>query len=204
VLAEDVLEFALASLLPPPARVLEVGAGAGELARELRRAGYEVVAVDPASESPDVLALPLLELEEETAAFDAALAVVSLHHVEPLEPSCRHLGRLVRPGGVLVVDEFDVESFDRRAAEWWLAHREDAGEHAHEGPDELGADLRGHLHSVATITGTLDEWFELSAPVRGPYLHRWDLPAGMLDAENELIAAGSIPATGARLVGTRR
>ena len=107
MVARAVEEFVRASLPPPAARVLEIGAGDGELAARLGAAGYEVVAIDPAGEGA-VLPVALLELDEPHASFDAALAVVSLHHVEPLEPSCRRLAEVVRPGGTLVVDEFDV------------------------------------------------------------------------------------------------
>ena len=43
----DPAAFVLSQLPPPPARVLEVGCGAGELALALDAAGYDVVAVDP-------------------------------------------------------------------------------------------------------------------------------------------------------------
>jgi SAM-dependent methyltransferase len=182
--------------------VLEVGAGSGELAAALARAGYEVVAIDPASESPDVRAVALLALDEPPGSFDAAVAVVSLHHVEPLEASCEHLGALVRPGGALVVDEFDVERFDARAARW-LIERRGTSEH-HADPEALVADLRQHLHGLDRIRAALDTWFALVEAVRGPYLYRWDLPPGLREPEEELIAAGRLPATGARLVGRRR
>ena len=114
---QPVAEFVSASLPPPPARLLEVGAGSGELAAALAAVGYDVVAIDPAGEG-DVVPVPLLDVDEREASFDAALAVVSLHHVEPFEPSCRRLAELVRPGGTLVVDEFDVGRFDERSAAW--------------------------------------------------------------------------------------
>jgi hypothetical protein len=127
VLAPDVTAFVRAALPATPARLLEVGAGSGELADVLSRGGYDVVAIDPASQSPAVRSVALHELEEPAASFHAAIAVVSLHHVEPLPESCRKLGELVRSGGTLVVDEFDVERFDERAASWWLAQRRAAG-----------------------------------------------------------------------------
>ena len=43
----DPVAFVLSALPPPPARVLEVGCGAGELAFAIDAAGYDVVAVDP-------------------------------------------------------------------------------------------------------------------------------------------------------------
>src|SRR4029077_18260821 len=80
-----VLAFVRATLPPPPARVLEVGAGHGELAAALREAGYDVVAIDPTAHgAPGVEPIPLLDLDAPDASFDAAVAVVSLHHVEPL------------------------------------------------------------------------------------------------------------------------
>src|SRR5688500_2985415 len=93
----EVTAFVRAALPAPRARVLEVVAGDGRLAAALREAGYEVVAIDPAADGPGVLAVPLLELDEPDASFDAAAAVVSLHHVEPLEASCARLAALVKP-----------------------------------------------------------------------------------------------------------
>jgi SAM-dependent methyltransferase len=191
------------SLPPAPSRVLEVGAGGGELAEALRGDGYDVVAIDPASESPAVRAVALGDLEEPPASFDAAVAVVSLHHVEPLGASCRRLARLVRAGGALVVDEFDVERFDERAAAWWLARRETDDGHGADA-DAIVANLREHIHPLGLLRETLGDWFELEDTARGPYLYRWDLPPGLVDAETELIAAGGLPATGARMVGRRR
>lgn len=204
MLDPDVIAFVRAALPAPGARVLEVGAGDGELADALRHDGHDVLAIDPASRSPSVRAVALHELVEPAGSFDAAVAVVSLHHVEPLEPSCRRLGELVRPGGALVIDEFDVERFDERAARWCLDHG--AGDdHGHAGdPAGMAAKLRDHLHSLGCVYEALGAWFALEAPVRGPYLHRWRAEPGLLEAEERLIAAGGLPVVGARLVGTRR
>jgi SAM-dependent methyltransferase len=179
-----------------------VGAGGGELAAALRGDGYEVAAIDPASESPDVRAVALLDVDAPAASFDAALAVVSLHHVEPLRPSLERLAELVRPGGALAIDEFDIERLDERAAAWWLARR-DEDDHDHS-PADVVADLRQHIHALALLRAELEPWFELGDAVRGPYLHRWNLPPGLLAEEERAIAAGEIPATGARIVGARR
>ena len=201
--AGDVSAFVHSALPPAPARVLEVGAGGGELAEELQRSGYEVVPIDPEPGSPAVRAVALHEIDERAGSFDAAVAVVSLHHVEPLDASCRRLAEVLKPGGALVVDEFDVDAFDVRAATWWVEHRQTAGEHEHNDPAGLVADLRGHLHSLATVLEALGEWFRFETPTRGPYLYRWDVPDGLLDAEMRLIADGRLPATGARVVGAR-
>jgi SAM-dependent methyltransferase len=204
VLCAEVTAFVRAALPAAPARVLEVGAGAGELAHELTAAGYEVVAIDPEPGSPAVRRMALHELDEPAASFDAAVAVLSLHHVAPLAESCRRLGELVRAHGRLVVDEFDVARFDERAARWWLEHGGADSQDEAADAGTLVADLREHLHTVDRLREELDAWFTLAEPVRGPYLHRWDLPPGLREVEERLIAAGRLPATGARLVGPRR
>jgi SAM-dependent methyltransferase len=192
----DVHAFVRASLPPPPARILEIGAGSGELAEALRASGYDVLAIDPAG-GAGVVQIPLHEVEGD---FDAAVAVVSLHHVEPLGESVDRLATVLAPGARLVVDEFDVGAYDERAARWWLAHADHEHEHT---PDGLVADLRGHLHGVQLIVAELGRWFDVGAPVPGAYLYRWEIDPALRGEEEALIAAGQIPATGARFIATR-
>ena len=201
-----VLGFVRATLPPPPARVLEVGAGRGELAAALREVGYDVVAVDPAADgAPGVEPIPLLEVAGDDASFDAAVAIVSLHHVDPLAESCARLAALVRPGGVLAVDEFDVARFDERAAAWQGAQRAAAGRTAPDHPAAWVGDIRHHMHPVAEIRSALaDAGFDVGEAVRGPYLYRWDLDPHLRPVEERLVGTGDLPATGARLVGVRR
>jgi SAM-dependent methyltransferase len=192
----EVIAFARASLPPSPARVLEIGAGDGALAAALAEDGHDVLAIDPKPQGEHVRQAALLDVE---GSFDAAVAVVSLHHIEPLEPSLAHLGELVRPGGTLVIDELDVDALDERAARWWIEH----GGNGHD-PIEMIAEMRRHIHAMSRIVDALSPAFALEAPVRGPYLHRWHLPPGLLEAEEQAIAAGEIPRVGVRLVGRRR
>jgi SAM-dependent methyltransferase len=200
----DVRAFVRANLLEPPARVLEVGAGAGHLAEALRAVGYDVLAIDPNPKSDDVRAVALADLDEPAGSFAAAVAVVSLHHVEPLEESCRRLGELVEPGGTLVVDEFDVGAFDLGAAAWWLEQRAAIGQPQPQTAEELVADHREHLHPLERILATLEPDFEFGPPVRGAWLHRWNLGDSLRAVEEEAIARGHLRAVGARLVGRRR
>jgi SAM-dependent methyltransferase len=185
-----------------PARVLEIGAGDGELAARLSGDGYDVTAIDPAGEPP-VAPVALIDLDEPAASFDAAVAVVSLHHVEPLRESLARLADVMRPGGVLAVDELDVELLDGRAARWWIERRREL---ALEAPDDEVAMIEGmreHIHPVSLIVEELGRWFELEPVRRCTYLHRWNLSEDLLATEEELIAAGELPATGARIVGRR-
>jgi SAM-dependent methyltransferase len=200
----DVSTFVRASLPPPPARVLEVGAGEGALARELADAGYSVLAIDPESTSDDVLPIPLAELAEPLSSFDAAVAVVSLHHVNPLETSCARLAEVLRPGAPLVIDEFDVASFDERAAAWLLEQRRALGSPEDRTAMELVAELRAELHPLSAISAALARDFDLGPWRRGSYLYRWDLDGALRTVEEQMIDEGALPAVGARLVATRK
>jgi SAM-dependent methyltransferase len=203
MLAIDVLAFAMSALPDAPAAVLEIGAGSGELAAALRTAGHDVTAIDPGADgkAAGVDAIPLIEAR---GSFAAALAVVSLHHVEPMEASFAHLATLLPHGAPLVVDEIDVDRLDERAVGWWLGQRRALGHEVPATAGEVIDDMRHHIHRLADVLAALEPWFALGVPVRGPYLHRWALEPGLRDAEERLIAAGRLPATGARVVGIRR
>jgi SAM-dependent methyltransferase len=197
-----VLAFARGSLPPPPARVLEIGAGDGELAAALRELRYAVTAIDPRAEGAD--GVERTALLEASGRYDAAIAVVSLHHVEPLAESCARLSELLEPGGVLAIDELDIRRYDERATAWWLHQRRAAGFDDDHTPESILEGMRGHIHALDDVLAALAPHFSLGEPVRGPYLHRWHLPPGLRENEERLIGAGALPATGARIVGVRR
>ncbi len=194
--APDAIAFVRAALPPAPARVLEIGAGDGALAAVLRDAGYDVTAIDPRGEG-EVLPVSLLDVDAEP--FDAAVAMTSLHHVEPLGESIAHLAGLLREGGRLVVDEYDVQALDERAAAWWLKI---AGEE--QDPAEHVAHMRHHILSVARIRAELAPWFDAGEPVPGAYLYRHKIGWAHRAEEEALIATGVIPATGSRFIAVRR
>ena len=204
MVAAETRAFARANLPAPPARILEVGAGNGELAHALAVAGYDVIAIDPEPTGANVRTVALLGLEEPAASFDAAIAIVSLHHVDPLAESCRRLAEVLIPGGALLVDEFDVAAFDRRAAAWWLDQRYAAGAGDDDTADELVGEHRAHLHPLGQIIEALEPHFHVGPPLRGAYLYRWDLDDSFRASEEEVIAQGRIPAVGARFVAHRR
>ena len=194
--APDAIAFVRAALPPAPARVLEIGAGDGALAEVLRGAGHDVTAIDPRGEGA-VLPVPLVELQADP--FDAAVAMTSLHHVEPLAASLEHLATLLRPGARLIVDEYDVAALDERAARWWIAK---SGQH--QDPAEYVAHMREHIFSVAHIREQLAPWFDVAEPVPGAYLYRHKIGWAHRDEEEALIATGVIPATGSRFIAVRR
>jgi SAM-dependent methyltransferase len=184
---------------------LEVGAGEGELAAQLRVDGYDVLAIDPREGAADgVTTLALIDVTEPAESFDAAIAMLSLHHVEPLGASLEHLAGLLRPGAPLLVDEFDTAAFDRRAAAWLISRWHHQGREVHSDAGALIGDVRDHLHPVAQVREALEAaGFTLGAAELVPYLHRWHLEPGLRAEEEELIASGELPLTGARFRALR-
>ena len=97
----------------PGMRVLDVGAGTGDLAAAALAAGAEVTAVDP---DPDMLALArerapqarlgragLPELPFGDAAYDAVLANFVVNHVRDPRAGMRELARVAATGGRVAV-----------------------------------------------------------------------------------------------------
>ncbi|MEF8851177.1 MAG: methyltransferase domain-containing protein [Haloarculaceae archaeon] len=107
------LEAGLAVADRPVERVLDVGGGTGRASRALT--DYETVVVDAArgmlararetglaTVQGDAAALPVHD-----GSADAVLVVDALHHMADPDGVFAAAGRALRPGGVLVVREFD-------------------------------------------------------------------------------------------------
>lgn len=97
-------------------RLLEIGVGVGKLAGILEGRGYRVVGVDvsPAMlrralkrTSADLIAGASWALPLRGEAFDAAVALFTVHHWGPHEPSAKRVREALRPGGTFLVVEAD-------------------------------------------------------------------------------------------------
>jgi ubiquinone/menaquinone biosynthesis C-methylase UbiE len=105
---------AVKRLVPPGSKLLEIGPGVGALLKKLISAGYDAVGVDA---SPPMLRYSrakgvsvagvsfLLPLRGEV--FDAAVALLTLHHWGDHGPSLREVKRVLKPGGYFIVVEAD-------------------------------------------------------------------------------------------------
>jgi len=201
VLDEDLHRWVAGQLPAEASRVLEIGAGGGELAAALRADGREVTAIDPAADADGVARVALADLDAAPTRFDAAVAVVSLHHVAPLSESLDVLARALRPGSPLLVDELDSAALDERAAAWVLDRFDDA--HG-KSPAQFVTEVRAHIHPLDEIlVGLTGAGFRVGPVKRGAYLYRWHGTTEYGPAERAAIAAGELPAVGVRFVARR-
>jgi len=107
----------LAKLLPPPARILDLGCGTGDLAAALSAQGYRVTACDIAEKMLEVarqayaragvewrgLDTAWRELPFAAGGFDGAVASSVFEYLEAVPGVASELARVLRPGGVLLL-----------------------------------------------------------------------------------------------------
>jgi SAM-dependent methyltransferase len=116
----SLIDFVLSQLPQPPARVLEVGCGEGDLAWALDAAGYDVVAVDPEAPEGRIFRRTTIEAFDEPGPFDAVVASRSLHHVEDLGGVLDKLVRLT--DGPVILNEFAWDRREPMTPEWEEEH----------------------------------------------------------------------------------
>ena len=113
----------LARLLPPGARVLDVGCATGALLAALRRRGAgEVVGVDPSPRAAEVAARvhrvrvevgSFGALPPGLGRFDAVCATGVLEHLWDTEEAMLAVRGLLRPGGLLYLEVPDAARYDQ-------------------------------------------------------------------------------------------
>jgi SAM-dependent methyltransferase len=124
-------------------KCLEVGAGGGSLVEWMAEQGASVLAVDIdtrfveslASDSVEVRRLDIREDELPQAEFDLVHARLVLEHLSDRTQILRRLARTLRPGGWIVIEDYDWSCFgfegeDRsisRVAEAILGFMQQAG-----------------------------------------------------------------------------
>jgi 2-polyprenyl-3-methyl-5-hydroxy-6-metoxy-1,4-benzoquinol methylase len=125
--------------IDPPARVLDAGCGWGVTLEFLERRGYRAVGLDISRRALETLDRPGRELAEADLArplpsglepYDAVVALDVIEHLDEDRAAVSRLGRLVHPGGVVVVSvpalpelftEFDaIQGHRRRYLPWTL------------------------------------------------------------------------------------
>ena len=204
--------FALAHLPSAPARVLEVGCGNGELALALADDGYDVTAIDPRAPEGAIFRATRLEDFDDADGFDAVLASVSLHHVESLDAAFAKIASLLRPDGILVLEEFAKERITGGTARWYF-HQRQALSALNDDPhlsDDFDAWLdewhtrHDEVHTLTDLRRALDARFVERHVEAGPYLYDHWLHDTVEPVERALVDAGAIEAVGFRYFGALR
>jgi SAM-dependent methyltransferase len=200
------------SWLPdPPAVVVELGCGSlGGFVPAMLAESYTAIGIDPAAPEDDAYRRVEFERSELPPDVDALVASVSLHHVADPADVLARTARALKPGGRVVVLEWDWESFDEQTARWCFARLDADADAGADGDgwlsrtrehwlasglpwDEyLRHSAGGHgLHSARALVRGLDERFERLHCERGAYLFP-ELPCTTEAEELEAIAAGEV------------
>ena len=204
-------EFARDHLPAPPARLLEIGCGQGELTTALAIGGYDVLGIDPAAPYGERFRRLTLEDLEEPAPYDGVLAANSLHHIRDLDAALDKIASLLAADGVLLVEEFAWNRLDEPTLDWLHGQRgalAAAGRGRDPGTlDDLRAEWEAEhlgLHSDEAILGGLAARFDELAFVRTPFLHRLLGGVATEVLEQALIDGGAIQALAFRWAGRPR
>jgi SAM-dependent methyltransferase len=192
----DLHALALEELPEPPARVLEIGCGNGDLARALAEDGYDMVAVDPNAPPGPIFRQTTLEgLDEDEGPFEGAFASLALHHVDDLDVALDKVRSLLLQDAPFVVREFAWDLVDEATARWDYRRLGRKG-----GLPEWQAEHEG-LHRFAAMRSALDARFRERSFEWGPYLSEYKPSEGHACEERLLIEAGEIRAIGFVYVG---
>ncbi len=189
------------------ARVLEIGCGRfGGFVPMLVESGHEAVGVDPDAPEGDRYLRVGFEEADLPGPFDAVVACTSLHHVSDTGEVVAAIRTALRPGGKLVIVEWDWESLDEPTACWaferlgdgngWLHRHRERWRASGQSWDEYlrsWASEEG-IHPWSELARGVDAHFSCTTLARGPYLFA-DMEETRAADERAAIDAGAIRAT---------
>lgn len=122
---DDALENVLGLAERPVRRGLDLGGGTGRAARALPDVEWTVVDASRGMlERADDAGFKTIQADAATLpvdadSVDAVVVVDALHHIGDQAGAIREVERVLRPGGVLAVVEFDPETIRGRAMVAW-------------------------------------------------------------------------------------
>jgi SAM-dependent methyltransferase len=200
-------------LPPPPARLLDAGAGRGRFVAAARRAGYDVAGVEPSARGLraareayglELIGEDILSARVAPSSLDAVTLWHVLEHLEDPGAALSRIASWLRPGGVLVVGVPNLASLQASlsGARWF--HLDLERHRTHFTPAGLDALLRAHGFAPVRTTHLLLEhnplglWLSL-VPTRTPsYLFaflRGTAPLRLGDLLLSLVALPLLPLT---------
>lgn len=201
--------------------LLDVGCGDGTVAAALQTAGYLVTAIDRNIDSVSKARSSRVNAQQadfleyaNSERFDVIFLARSLHHMRPIERAVAKIVDLVKPDGLVILEEFGVELMDTKSAMWFYgvksvleaddpvehpkpldrAHRpHGAGHHAHGGSDGHG----GRSHGPKLEHGSIPQ--DLIASWNEHHLGKHDVIASsamlnaLVDAKLEVLQQSYVP-----------
>ena len=204
----SVEDFVLAHLPAPPAPVLEVGAGRGDLARSLVGRGYRVTAIDPdAGQGGEVERVAIGDFVS-AETFGAVVACRVLHHVVDLDAALDRIAAVLDPGGLIIVHEFAWDRVTGVTARWLFEalRSRPSGRSWPSFEDWHACWTAEHadLHGFERLMDGLGAHFTRQRFAWVPYLAVEYIDPELEPSEQDLIDSGAIQASGFRYVGRRR
>ena len=196
---------------PPPARLLEIGCGDGELARALAADGYDVLGIDPAAPEGDIFRRVVLEELEPGGTYDVVVASLALHHVENLDAAVDRIASRLGPTGTLVLQEWAKERLAGKTARWYHAQLTAHAPESDHGdmPDSFELWLcqtdehLADIHPFGDVRDALARRFHANVVEWVPFLYSRGLDDTLEPEERSLIESRVIAATGVLYVGRR-
>jgi SAM-dependent methyltransferase len=219
--------FVKEQIPPGPGAVVEIGCGPlGGFVPLLHAKGHHAVGVDPsAPDGPSYRQVRFEDWQPESGdvPVQAAVACLSLHHVDDIHALLARVAELTQPGGRLVVREWARERFDEATARWCFDRLGPQASSEDEEPQrgwwldgyrrgwqEAGGDWSAYFNGWAEEAGLLTgetllgafeaSPFETELLEFGPYFHL-ALDGVTAEQEQAAIDAGTIRANGIRYVG---
>lgn len=96
--------------LPRGARILDMGAGAGETLRLLRESGFDAVGIDLSPRAQEVLQGDFLAAPFPDGSFDAVISQCALFVSGDVAGALREANRLLKRGGKLLLSDVFFEA----------------------------------------------------------------------------------------------